>query len=48
MVRLWVKHQVRFPFSLLNVEDLLHERVIEVSHESVRFGRKSIRPILAA
>ena len=28
---------VRFPLSLRNVEDLLHERGIDVSHESVRF-----------
>ncbi len=28
---------VRFPLSLRNVEDLLHERGIDVSHETVRF-----------
>jgi len=28
---------IRFPLSLRNVEDLLHERGIEVSYESVRF-----------
>jgi len=28
---------VRYPFSLRNVEDLLHERGIEISHETVRF-----------
>jgi putative transposase len=27
---------VRFPLSLRKVEDLLHERGIEVSHETVR------------
>jgi len=27
---------VRYPFSLRNVEDLLHERGIEISHETVR------------
>ena len=27
----------RFPLSLRNVEDLLHERGIDISHESVRF-----------
>ncbi len=26
-----------FPFSLRNVEDLLHERGIEISHETMRF-----------
>ena len=29
---------VRFPLSLRNVEDLLHERGIEISHETVGFG----------
>ena len=28
---------VRFPLSLRNVEDLLHQRGIDVCHESVRF-----------
>ena len=28
---------VRFPLSLRNVEDLLHERGIDVSHEAVRY-----------
>ena len=28
---------VRFPLSLRNVEDLLHERGIDVSYESVRY-----------
>lgn len=28
---------IRFPLSLRNVEDLLHERGIDVSHETVRF-----------
>jgi putative transposase len=27
---------VRFPLSLRNVEDLLHERGIDVSHETIR------------
>jgi putative transposase len=28
---------VRFPLSLRNVEDLLHERGVEIRHETVRF-----------
>lgn len=28
---------VRFPLSLRNVMDLLHERGINVSHETIRF-----------
>ena len=28
---------IRFPRSLRNIEDLLHERGIDISHETVRF-----------
>ncbi len=34
---------IRFPLSLRNVEDLLHERVIDVSHETVRQTETSSR-----
>ena len=37
IIRLAVMMYVRFPLSLRNVEDLLHERGIEISHETVRF-----------
>ena len=37
IIRLAVMLYVRFPLSLRNVEDLLHERGINVSHETVRF-----------
>jgi putative transposase len=37
IIRLAVMMYVRFPLSLRNVEDLLHERGIDVSHENVRF-----------
>ena len=37
VIRLAVMLYVRFPLSLRNVEDLLHERGIGVSHETVRF-----------
>jgi len=37
IIRLAVMLYVRFPLSLRNIEDLLHERSIEVSHEAVRF-----------
>ena len=39
---------VRFPLSLRNVEDLLHERGIDVSHETVRFWWNCFGPIFAA
>lgn len=37
IIRLAVMLYVRFLLSLRNVEDLLHERGIDVSHETVRF-----------
>ncbi|WP_112324415.1 IS6 family transposase [Oceanibium sediminis] len=37
IIRLAVMLWVRFPFSLRNVEDLLHERGIDISHETVRY-----------
>ena len=36
IIQLAVMMYVRFPLSLRNVEDLLHERGIDVCHESVR------------
>jgi hypothetical protein len=36
IIRLAVITQIRFPLSLRNVEDLLHERGIDISHETVR------------
>ena len=39
---------VRFPLSLRKVEDLLHERGIDVSHESVRFWWMGFGPLFAS
>ena len=39
---------VRFPLSLRNVEDLLHERGIDVSHETIRYWWNRFGPIFAA
>jgi len=39
---------VRFPLSLRNVEDLLHEQGIEVSHETVRFWWQRFGPMFAS
>ena len=39
---------VRFPLSLRNVEDLLHERGIDLSHETVRFWWNRFGPMFAA
>jgi putative transposase len=37
VIRLAVMMYVRFPLSLRNVEDLLHERDIDVRYETVRY-----------
>lgn len=39
---------VRFPLSLRNVEDLLHERGIDVSYETVRAWWNRFGPLFAA
>ncbi len=48
IIRLAVMMYVRYPLSLRNVEDLLHERGIDVSHETVRFWRNRFGPMFAA
>ena len=48
IIRLAVMMYVRFPLSLRNVEDLLHERGIEISHETVRFWWHRFGPLFAA
>jgi len=37
ITRLAVMTYIRFPLSLRNVEDLLHERGIDICHETLRF-----------
>lgn len=37
----------RLPLSLRNVEDLLHERGINICHETVRFSRHKFGPMFA-
>ena len=39
---------VRFPLSLWNVEDLLHERGVDVSHETVRLWWNRFGPMFAS
>ena len=48
IIRLALMLYVRFPLSLRNVEDLLHERGIDVSHEAVRFLRYRFGPMFAS
>jgi putative transposase len=48
VVRLVVMMYVRYPLSLRNVEDLLAERGIDISHETVRFWWTRFGPMFAA
>jgi len=48
IIRLAVMMYVRYPLSLRNVEDLLHERGIDVSYESVRFWWNRFGPMFAS
>ena len=48
IIRLAVMMYVRFPLSLRNVEDLLHERGIDISHETVRAWWNCFGPLFAA
>jgi hypothetical protein len=48
VIRLVVMMYVRYPLSLRNVEDLLAERGIDISHETVRFWWNRFGPVFAA
>ncbi len=48
VIRLAVMLYVRFPLSLRNVEDLLFERVYEISYETVRLWWNSFGPMFAS
>ena len=48
VIRLVVMMYVRYPLSLRNVEDLLAERGIDISHETVRLWWNWFGPMFAA
>ena len=48
VIRLVVMMYVKYPLSLRNVEDLLAERGIDVSYETVRFWWNRFGPMFAA
>ncbi|MEX0828138.1 MAG: IS6 family transposase [Haliea sp.] len=47
IIRLAVMMYVRFPLSLRNVEDLLHERGIDICHETVCYWWNRFGPLFA-
>jgi putative transposase len=48
VIRLVVMMYVKFPLSLRNVEDLLHERGIDICHETVRLWWNRFGPMFAS
>ena len=48
IIRMAVMLYVRFPLSLRNVEDLLHERGVDISHETVRYWWHRFGPMFAS
>jgi putative transposase len=48
VIRLVVMRYVKYPLSLRNVEDLLHERGIDLSYETVRYWWNRFGPMFAA
>lgn len=48
IIRLAVMMYIRFPLSLRNVEDLLHERGIDICDETVRFWWHRLGPLFTA
>ena len=48
VIRLAVMMYIRYPLSLRQVEDLLFERGIDISHETVRFWWNRFGPMFAA
>ena len=47
IIRLAVMMYIRFPLSLRNIEDLLHERGIDICHETVRYWWNRFGPLFA-
>jgi putative transposase len=48
VIRLTVMLYIRYPLSLRQVEDLLFERDIDISHETVRYWWNQFGPVFAA
>ncbi len=47
IIKLAVMYYIRYPLSLRHVEDILHERGIDICHETIRFWWYRFGPIFA-
>ena len=48
IIRLAVMYYIRYPLSFRQVEDILHERGVDICHETVRFWWNKFGPMFAA
>tara|TARA_B100000686_G_scaffold200187_1_gene207079 strand:+ start:6664 stop:7161 length:498 start_codon:yes stop_codon:yes gene_type:complete len=47
IIKLAIMYYVRYPLSLRNIEDILHERGIDICHETVRYWWNKLGPVIA-
>jgi putative transposase len=47
IIKLAIIYYVRYPLSLRQVEDILHERGIDICHETIRYWWNKLGPVLA-
>lgn len=47
IIKLAVMYYIRYPLSLRQIEDILHERGIDITHEKERFWWNRFGPVLA-
>lgn len=47
IIKLAIMYYIRYPLSLRNVEDILHERGINICHETVRYWWNKLGPVIA-
>ncbi len=47
IIKLAIMYYVRYPLSLRNIEDILHERGIDICHETIRYWWNKLGPVVA-
>jgi len=45
IIKMAIMYYVRYPLSLRQVEDILHERSIDICHETVRYWWNKLGPV---
>ena len=47
IIKMAIMYYIRYPLSLRNVEDIPHERGIDICHETVRYWWNKLGPVVA-